>query len=249
MRRAVLRIYRGTRWIPLQTADVRITVVGRGSNAEAMVLVVVGVRPGRMASARACFMAPQWPRKCLFGEDRFERVGADHPAQRSREAAEASSMYHSARPCRSKWSDRRQWVQTPRSSGLAPARTPWSEGVPHSPEYARCRPKLDFRFPVTFPEVAVANGSGLTVEISRTSTTDPPNRTFRRTLERRGSESRDENFTRAFEQGLWPSPGRRGAANEHAEPRRRGCLRAALRGAVVVSSVFFVRPSAGKGKG
>ena len=54
MRRAVLRIYRGTRWIPLQTADVRITVVGRGSNAEAMVLVVVGVRPGRMASARAC---------------------------------------------------------------------------------------------------------------------------------------------------------------------------------------------------
>ena len=39
MRRAVLRIYRGTRWIPLQTADVRITVVGRGSNAEAMVLV------------------------------------------------------------------------------------------------------------------------------------------------------------------------------------------------------------------
>ena len=138
MRRAVLRIYRGTRWIPLQTADVRITVVGRGSNAEAMVLVVVGVRPGRMASARACFMAPQWPRKCLFGEDRFERVGADHPAQRSREAAEASSMYHSARPCRSKWSDRRQWVQTPHSSGLAPARTPWSEGVPHSPECARC---------------------------------------------------------------------------------------------------------------
>ena len=87
-----------------------------------------------------------------------------------------------------------------------------------------------------------------TVESSRTSTTDPRNRTFRRTLERRGSESRDENFTRAFEQGLWPSPGRRGAANDHAEPRQRGWFRAALRGADVVSSVFFVRPSAGNQK-
>ena len=71
------------------------------------------------------------------------------------------------------------------------------------------------------------------------STTDPRNLTFRRTLERRGSVSRDENFTRAFEQGLWPSPGRRGAANEHAEPRQRGWFRAALRGARRLEAYFL----------
>ena len=38
-------------------------VVERGPNAQAMVLVVVRVRPGRVASARTCVMAPQWPRK------------------------------------------------------------------------------------------------------------------------------------------------------------------------------------------
>ena len=83
------------------------------------------------------------------------------------------------------------------------------------------------------------------------STTDPRNLTFRRTLERRGSVSRDENFTRASEQGLWPSPGSRGAANEHAEPRQRGGLRAALREEVVVSGrleayLLSVRPQATK---
>ena len=51
--------------------------------------------------------------------------------------------------------------------------------------------------------------------------------------------SRDENFTRAFEQGLWPSPGRRGAANEHAEPRQRGWFRAALRGARRLEAYFL----------
>ena len=64
MRRAVLRIYRGTRRIPLQAANVRKMAVERGPNAQAMVLVVIRVRPGRVASARACVMAPQWPRKC-----------------------------------------------------------------------------------------------------------------------------------------------------------------------------------------
>ena len=64
MRRAVLRIYRGTRRIPLQAANVRKMAVEREPNAQAMVLVVIRVRPGRVASARACVMAPQWPRKC-----------------------------------------------------------------------------------------------------------------------------------------------------------------------------------------
>ena len=85
-------------------------------------------------------------------------------------------------------------------------------------------------------EATVAVHPSSTVQFSRTSTTDPPNWTFRRASERRGSASGDENFTRAFEQGLWPSPGRRGAANERVEPRQRGGLRAALRGGVVVSS-------------
>ena len=53
--------------------------------------------------------------------DRFGRVGAHDPARRSREAAEAPSVYYSVRSCRWKRSDRRQWVQTPSSSGLAPA--------------------------------------------------------------------------------------------------------------------------------
>ena len=64
MRRAVLRIYRGTRWVSLQAANVRKMVVEPELKAQAMVLVVVRVRPGRVASARACVMAPQWPRKC-----------------------------------------------------------------------------------------------------------------------------------------------------------------------------------------
>ena len=100
-------------------------------------------------------------------------------------------------------------------------------------------------------EATVAVHPSSTVQFSRTSTTDPPNWTFRRASERRGSASGDENFTRAFEQGLWPSPGRRGAANERAEPRQRGGLRAALREEVVVSGrleayLLSVRPQATK---
>ena len=64
MRRAVLRIYRGTRWVSLQATNVRKMVVEPELKAQAMVLVVVRVRPGRAASARACVVAPQWPRKC-----------------------------------------------------------------------------------------------------------------------------------------------------------------------------------------
>ena len=64
MRRAVLRIYRGTRWVSLQATNERKMVVEPELKAQAMVLVVVRVRPDRVASARACVMAPQWPRKC-----------------------------------------------------------------------------------------------------------------------------------------------------------------------------------------